>query len=84
MDQTPNPHHEADQRLDITRDHCPMTYVRVRLALDRMNSGEVLEVSMSGIEPRRNVPHSASEQGHTVLGTVDNPNGDTTLWIRKK
>lgn len=84
MDQTPTPQHQADQRLDITRDHCPMTYVRVRLALDRMNSGEVLEVSMSGMEPRRNVPRSALDQGHAILGTIDSPNGDTTLWIRKK
>ncbi|MGI4797112.1 MAG: sulfurtransferase TusA family protein [Janthinobacterium lividum] len=84
MDQTPTPHHQADRRLDITRDHCPMTYVRVRLALDRMNSGEVLEVSLSGDEPRLNVPRSALDQGHAVVATTESADGNTTLWIRKK
>lgn len=84
MDQMPNPCHDADRTVDITRDHCPMTYVRVRLALDRMNSGEVLLVSMRGVEPRRNVPSTALDQGHTVLSMTDSPDGGTTLWIRKK
>ena len=60
-----------------------MTYVRVRLALDRMNTGEVLLVSLAGNEPRRNVPLAAAEQGHTVLGQEAAPDGVTELWIRK-
>ncbi len=84
MDHTSSPCHDADRRLDITRDHCPMTYVRVRLALDQMNSGEMLEVSMLGDEPRRNVPRTALDQGHTVVEMTDSPDGATTLWIRKK
>lgn len=84
MDQMPNPCPDADRSVDITRDHCPMTYVRVRLALDRMNSGEVLQVSMCGVEPRRNVPNTAVDQGHTILALTDSPGGNTTLWIRKK
>ncbi len=84
MDHTSSPCHDADIRLDITRDHCPMTYVRVRLALDRMNSGEILEVSMRGDEPRRNVPRTALDQGHSVVAMTDGPDGAATLWIRKK
>ena len=84
MDQRCSPCHGAARRLDITRDHCPMTYVRVRLALDRMNSGEVLEVSMRGDEPRRNVPRTALDQGHTVVAMSDSLDDATTLWIRKK
>jgi len=51
---------EADRTLDITRDLCPMTFVRTRLALDRMAPGETLLVVLKGEEPRRNVPRSAS------------------------
>lgn len=76
--------YNAHTRLDITRDHCPMTYVRVRLALDRMNTGEVLLVSLAGDEPTRNVPLAASEQGHTILGQEADPDGVTQLWIRKR
>jgi tRNA 2-thiouridine synthesizing protein A len=70
-------------RLDITRDTCPMTFVRTRLALDRMAPGEVLLVTLRGEEPRRNVPRTATEQGHQVLAQDEDAAGDTRLWIRK-
>ena len=58
---TPNHH------IDITAETCPMTFVLVRLALDQMKAGEVLEVRLRGAEPRRNIPLTAREQGHEVL-----------------
>jgi len=72
-----------DQALDITRDRCPMTYVRVRLALDRMQPGQVLQVDLAGEEPLRNVPRTAAEQGHAVLSCVDIAGGVSRLLIRK-
>ena len=83
MQRTSLPVFNADARLDITRDHCPMTYVRVRLALDRMNTGDVLQVSLAGDEPKRNVPITAQEQGHRILGQEAGPDGVIQLWIRK-
>ena len=70
-------------RLDITRDTCPMTFVRTRLALDRMAPGEILLVTLRGEEPRRNVPRTATEQGHQVLAQAEDAEGATRLWIRK-
>ena len=61
-----------------------MTYVRVRLALDRMQPGDVLLVTLKGEEPRRNVPRSASEQGHAVLRCEHGPDDVSTVWIRKE
>lgn len=72
-----------DQVLDITRDICPMTFVRTRLALDRLPAGAVLAVRLRGEEPRRNVPASATEHGHAVLAQEDLPDGTTRLLIRK-
>lgn len=45
-----------------------MTFVRTKLRLERMHSGEVLRVRLRGDEPLRNVPRAAREEGHTVLG----------------
>ncbi len=56
-----------EKTLDITTETCPMTFVRTRIALDRMNSGEILEVLYRGDEPARNLPQTATEQGHQVL-----------------
>ena len=60
-----------------------MTFVRVRLALDRMAPGQVLRVRLKGEEPRRNVPRTATEQGHAVEAQEDQPDGTTVLRIRK-
>ena len=52
--------------LDITEDVCPMTFVRTRIALDRLPADSVLEVLLSGGEPLENVPRSAAELGYRV------------------
>ena len=73
----------ADAEIDITRDICPMTFVRTRLALDRLASGQVLLVRLRGEEPCRNVPRTATEQGHAVLRQDDEADGTTRLWLRR-
>ena len=55
-----------DATVDITGEHCPMTYVRVKLALERLEKGHVLEVWLKGEEPLKNVPKSARDEGHEV------------------
>ncbi len=57
-----------DASVDITRERCPMTYVRVKLALERLQPGAILEVWLTGDEPLKNIPKSAKDDGHEVLG----------------
>ena len=73
----------ADQRIDISEETCPMTFVLVRLALDQMKPGEVLEITLRGAEPRRNIPITAQEQGHEVLSISDQSNEDAILLLQK-
>ncbi|MDI3308858.1 MAG: sulfurtransferase TusA family protein [Acetobacteraceae bacterium] len=73
----------ADHRIDITAETCPMTFVRTRLALDRMEKGQTLLVRLRGEEPRRSVPRTAGEQGHAVLAQQDLPDGTMLLLLRK-
>lgn len=70
--------------LDITGERCPMTYVRVRLALDRLRAGEVLLVHLQGDEPLKNVPQAATDQGHEVLARQVDEQGINLLWIKKR
>lgn len=69
--------------LDITREVCPMTYVRTKLRLEALAPGTVLEVLLRGDEPLRNVPRSAREEGHEVLSLEPLPDGTHRLRIRK-
>jgi tRNA 2-thiouridine synthesizing protein A len=72
-----------DLTLDITRDVCPMTFVRTRLALDRLVPGQTLLVVLRGEEPVRNVPRTAAEQGHEVLDQQTAADGTTRLLLRR-
>jgi TusA-related sulfurtransferase len=44
-----------------------MTWVRTKLELERLKSGETLEVTVPAGEAERNVPREASEAGHAVV-----------------
>lgn len=53
--------------LDVSGLTCPMTWVKAKLALDRLGAGEVLRVRCAeGSEALRNVPRSAVDAGHRV------------------
>ena len=62
--------------LDITKEHCPMTFVRTKLKLAQIAKGDTLEVLLSEGEPLENVPRSATEQGFRVI-KVEHVEGTT-------
>jgi tRNA 2-thiouridine synthesizing protein A len=70
--------------LDITREVCPMTYVRTKLKLESLPAGALLEVWLKGDEPLRNVPRSARDEGHDVLALEPRGDGTHRLLIRKQ
>jgi TusA-related sulfurtransferase len=53
--------------LDITKEHCPMTFVKTKLKLDTLETGDQLTIRLKSGEPLENVPRSSEEQGHKVL-----------------
>ena len=59
---------DADYFVDITQDVCPMTFVKVRLQIEKMSVNETLYVRLKGAEPLKNVPDSVIELGHIVSG----------------
>jgi tRNA 2-thiouridine synthesizing protein A len=73
---------EPDHTIDITGEVCPMTFVRTKLRLERMRSGEVLSVRLHGEEPLRNVPRAARDEGHIILGIIPDGN-DHIVTIRR-
>jgi tRNA 2-thiouridine synthesizing protein A len=74
---------DVTREIDITRDVCPMTFVRTRLALDKMAPGETLLVKLKGQEPLSNVPRTATQQGHEVLLLETDSDGISRLLIRR-
>jgi TusA-related sulfurtransferase len=74
----------ADREIDITREICPMTFVRTRLALDALQPGQRLAVLLQGDEPTRNVPQTARLQGHLVLAEESLDGGRTRVVIQRR
>lgn len=73
----------AEATLDVRAQVCPMTFVRTRLALDRLRPGQVLAVRLRGAEPIASVPRSAADLGHTVLSLTLEAGGEATLLLRR-
>jgi len=69
--------------LDITRETCPMTFVKVKLLLAKMDAGEQLEVLLNEGEPLENVPRSCEEQGYKVLSVEPTDNQQHLILIEK-
>jgi TusA-related sulfurtransferase len=66
----------ATKVLDITNEHCPMTFVKTKIELAKLSEGDILEVLLAEGEPLENVPRSAKEQGFNVL-SVEHVEGTT-------
>ena len=59
--------HKIDSQIDITKEICPMTFVKTKLKLETMSEGEVLEVILREGEPLIKVPKSVEQDGHKIL-----------------
>ena len=57
----------VDHRVDLRGVACPMNFVRTKLALDELETGQVLEVFLDDGEPITNVSRSLKDEGHAIL-----------------
>lgn len=71
----------ATYKLDITNDHCPITFVKTKIELAKLSKGDILEVFLLEGEPLENVPRTSAEQGYTVLDVsqVEGPTYKVTI-----
>ena len=73
---------EIDQNIDLRGVSCPLNYVRTKLKLEEMEVGKVLEILLDDGEPIVNVPRSAKEDGHKILG-IEQIDGYFKVLVRK-
>ncbi len=52
--------------LDLRGVSCPLNYVKTRVALEKVEPGEWLEVWLDHGEPEENVPRSCEEDGYPI------------------
>lgn len=74
----------ATYNLDITKEHCPMTFVKTKIELAKLKSGDILNVTLLEGEPLQNVPKSAVEQGYNVLSVTETETKGVHLVVIQK
>ena len=74
---------KVDRTLDIRGEVCPLTFVRSKLAIEKMAVGEVLEIIVDHPPAAVNVPRSMEREGQTVLKLERAGDAEWRLFVRK-
>lgn len=74
---------EANRFKDYSGVACPMNFVKTKVDLARMKSGEVLEIILDDGAPIDNVPKSIQSEGHTIASTTKEGHGWRVRIIKK-
>lgn len=73
-----------DFEFDLKGEICPYTFVKSKLALEMLDSGQVLQVTVDNDESATNVPKSLTNEGNAVLGVEKMNDKDWLITVRKK
>jgi tRNA 2-thiouridine synthesizing protein A len=73
----------VDRELDLHGEVCPYTFVRSKLALEGMASGQVLRIVVDNSESASNVPRSLSLEGHDVVAVDRLPGTAWRITVKK-
>lgn len=74
---------KPDASLDLRGVVCPINFVKTKLKLEELNSGDILEIIIDEGEPMANVPKSIKEEGHQIL-KVEKTNTHWKLIVKKR
>ncbi len=72
-----------DETLDLRGTPCPLNFVRIKLQLQRMPVGHLLEVWLDAGEPVEQVPDSLRSEGFLIESLASSPEGYFALQVRR-
>lgn len=73
-----------DFEFDLKGEICPYTFVKSKLALEMLDSGQILQVVVDNDESATNVPKSLTNEGNAVVGCEKLNDTDWMITVRKK
>jgi TusA-related sulfurtransferase len=73
----------VDKDLNLRGEVCSYTFVKSKLALEVMQSGQVLQVIVDNDESASNVPRSMQNEGHEILTVAKLNEKDWQILVRK-
>jgi tRNA 2-thiouridine synthesizing protein A len=75
---------QPSKTLDITKDACPITFVKTKLALEILDAGNILEVLLNAGEAVQNVPRSLRSEGHRIVSLEKQNSGIYRMLVEKE
>ena len=73
---------KPNDSLNLENIACPNNFVRTKLKLEEMESGQILEVILDDGEPIKNVPRAVKDEGHQIL-KAEKINNKWKILIKK-
>lgn len=69
--------------LDLRGVACPMNFVKTKLFVDKVASGDLIQVLLDAGEPVESVPPSMTAEGHEIISVESQAEGHFRVIIRK-
>jgi len=73
---------EADQVLNLENEVCPYTFVKSKLALEKLETGQILQIHLGNSESASNVPRSIDLEGHEVVNVEKSEPSHWVVTVR--
>lgn len=74
---------QAAEFLDLKGEVCPYTFVKTKLALEELQSGQVLRVIVDNSGSAANVPRSLTSEGYIVTDVTQLNDTDWAIMVMK-
>ena len=74
---------DFDDFLDITKDQCPITFLKASLKLEEMNIGSVLKIHLNDGEPFINISKTFKKDGQQIISSTTLEDGSKIMYIKK-
>lgn len=74
---------EIIKKIDLAGVGCPMNFVKMKIALDEVGAGELVEAILDEGDAMLNVPRSLKDEGHKILKVEKNDNDTFTILVQR-
>ncbi len=73
-----------DKLIDIKKDVCPYTFIKAKLEIEEMKTGQVLKVMVGNPLSAEDVPRGMELEGHKILKIEKISETEWQIWIQKQ
>ena len=70
--------------LNLLNDKCPITFVKTKIALEKLDKGNLLTIHLKDKEALEGMPDSLNELGFEIIEKLEMSKGEYSLKISHK